>query len=356
MPYISSIRTAVPKYCYTQEEAIVFLTQKVDDLREKRKISVIFRRSGVKKRYSVLPDFNPKNGKSTLFDHHGDNVPLVEDRLEVFKSSSVQLLQEAANKLPANSLEGITDLITVSCTGMMSPGLEVKLVERFKLNDNVRRYPLNFMGCYGGMLAIRTAETICKSNPKAKVLIADVELTSLHFHIPQINDHIIANSLFADGAAVAIVSGEKPKIPALKITETVSKLILDGDKDMTWEITSKGFLMTLSSYVPALLEANLRGSLQNLFSQKLRAQDLNWAIHPGGPQILNKFAASMSISKDELQDSSEILQNYGNMSSATIFFILEKGMERYLRDSKTIFGAAFGPGLSIEAALFKPVD
>lgn len=355
MPYISSIKTAVPKYCYAQEDAASFLTQRVDDPKERKKINIIFRRSGVKTRYSVLPDFNPKNERWMLFDHPNDNVPLVESRLSIFKTSSIELLQEAGNKLPANSLNDITDLITVSCTGMMSPGLEIKLAEKLKLNSTIRRYPLNFMGCYGGMSALRMAETICRANPLAKVLIADVELTSIHYCIPKIDDHIIATSLFADGASVAIVSGEKPKTPSLQIIETATELMLDGQKDMTWEITSKGFLMTLSSYVPILLEANLKGCTENLFSQKLDPNELNWAIHPGGPRVLNKFASVVNVSKNAFRDSFEILENYGNMSSVTIFFIMEKAWNRYFREGKSILGAAFGPGLSMEAGLFKPV-
>ena len=355
MPYIIHIATAVPAYNYSQIELTAYFKARVSDPIAHKKIALIFRRSGVEQRHSVLPDFKLEAANPILFHPQNHYTAPVEQRLALFKTEAVNLIASALADLPPAALHDLTDLITVSCTGLEAPGLEIQLAERLGLKASTRLHTVNFRGCYGGLVALRTAELICKANPKAKVLIADVELSTLHFQVPETDDDMISSSLFSDGAAVVLVTGEAPSTPALELLETANQLILNGQEDMSWQIQSNGFRMRLSNDVPALLEADLKENFKNLFDQPLETDLLNWAIHPGGPKILERFAASVGIEREELADSFDVLKSYGNMSSATIFFILKHGFPRYIRESKSIFAAAFGPGLTMEAALLKPI-
>lgn len=353
MPYITHLATAVPAYNYSQEDLIDYFKARVSETSLQKKINLIFRRGGVKERYSVLPDFKTSN--PILFSEENHYTAAVEKRLCIFRTEAVHLIEKALADLPPTILDGLTDLITVSCTGLEAPGLEIQLVEHLALKPTIRLHTVNFRGCYGGLVALRTAELICKANPEARVLIADVELSTLHFQVPQTDDDIITSSLFSDGAAVALVTGARPQMPALAITATASRLILNGKTDMSWQIRAAGFKMQLSNYVPALLEADLKANFKNLFKTPIKINSLNWAIHPGGPKILDRFAVSVGIERKELADSFGILEFYGNMSSATIFFILKSSFARYICEAKPIFAAAFGPGLTMEAALLKPI-
>ena len=355
MPYISHIATAVPTYCYSQECLLTYFKARLSAVKARKKIALIFRRSGVNQRYSILPDFKPQTSDFMLFKAENNYTNSVQKRLEMFNTAALNLIKAAVNELPNKLLDGVTDLITVSCTGLQSPGLEIKVLEQLDLDPSIKLHTVNFRGCYGGMVALRIADLICKANSQAKILITDVELSTLHFQIPRTDDDMISSALFGDGAALALVTAQKPPSPALDLIATASRVILKGQKDMSWQIHADGFKMSLSSYVPELLELDLRDNLQKLFGQPLKTADLNWAIHPGGPRILDRFAASVGISCEHLNDSFKILSDYGNLSSATIFFILQHGMKRYTQHGKLIFTAAFGPGLTIEAALLKPI-
>lgn len=353
MTYITSIGLATPPFRYHQDELITYMQEQTQDPTQKKKTSVLFTKSQIQYRHSVLPDFGLQPQQNLLFNVEEPGEPLVEKRMEVFKNTAVDLVVSAIQDCMATEEENtITDLITVTCTGMMAPGLDIKLMEKLNLMSTVNRYSVNFMGCHAGFQALRMAENICKNNPDAKVLIADVELCTLHFRKPNTDDQIVANSLFADGAAAVIVSGKPGDNPCLKLKETANRVILNGQNDMAWDICSDGFLMSLSSYVPDLLGADLKNSFEGLFQSEIEKETLNWAIHPGGPKILQKFAENVEIPFDKLNSSLEVLQNYGNMSSCTIFFILKNNWEALINDRKPIVAAGFGPGLTMEAALF----
>lgn len=352
MTYITSIGLAVPSFRYHQNELISYMQEQTHDPAQKKKTSILFTKSKIQYRHSVLPDFGLQPKSTLLFNVEEPYEPLVEKRMQVFKNTAVDLVTEAIqNCISEEEENSITDVITVTCTGMMAPGIDIKLIEKLNLNPSLNRYSVNFMGCHAGFQALRMAENICKGNPNAKVLIADVELCTLHFRKPKTDDQIVSNSLFADGAAAVLVSGKPSEKPCLQLKETANKVILKGQQDMSWDICSDGFLMSLSSYVPDLLGADLKESFNGLFNATFEKENLNWAIHPGGPKILEKFAESVGIASEKLNSSLEILQNYGNMSSCTIFFILKKNWETLLTDRKPILAAGFGPGLTMEAAL-----
>jgi predicted naringenin-chalcone synthase len=207
------------------------------------------------------------------------------------------------------------------------------------------------MGCNAAILALNSADSICNSIPKSKVLIVCLELCSIHFQKNYTDDYILSSALFGDGCAAVLVESNKSELPyyeGLKIKSFNSLLIHKGSQEMAWQITEKGFIMNLSSYVSELINGSLKEFLQSISLDK-RLID-HWAIHPGGKKILDDFSETLGLDKKVLQHSYDVLRKYGNMSSATVLFVLKQVIESNITSKKdeTIFSAAFGPGLSIE--------
>jgi predicted naringenin-chalcone synthase len=209
------------------------------------------------------------------------------------------------------------------------------------------------MGCYAAIHALKTADVICQTDKQAKVLIVCTELCTLHFQREPSIDNIASSLLFADGSAAAVVTSDEHPLKGLRLDGFYSEVIPKGKKDMAWELSSTGFLMTLSSYIPDLLEedfSQLTG--RALARYGLTQQDIsNWCIHPGGKKILETVHKTLLFQSNELQASYDVLQQYGNMSSPSILFVLKKMLPTLLHNhhpKEHLFGAAFGPGLTME--------
>ncbi len=355
MSRIVSIGTAIPYYKYSQDEILEFMVAAMptEAIKERRLLSYIFRKSGIANRYSVLPDFNVNTEAADLFGSEGSLIPSVEDRMQVFNQCAPKLLIKAIDKcLHDIDRKTITHIITVSCTGLAAPGLDVELTDQLGLSDTVERSAVNFMGCHGGFHAMRQAFYICSHYPKANVLIADVELSTIHFQKNTSSDEMLANTLFADGAAAVLVSGEESVYDSdVCISDFHSKLVLKGKSAMAWEVSSQGFLMNLSTQVPALISDDFDQVLKPIFEDSLQGYDKSeviWAFHPGGIRVLDSITKIAGITKEQIQTSYRILEQYGNMSSCTIFFILEQLMQEITSSKKPVVAAGFGPGLSME--------
>jgi predicted naringenin-chalcone synthase len=209
------------------------------------------------------------------------------------------------------------------------------------------------MGCYAAVHALKIADAICKSKPNACVLIVCVELCTLHFQKNKNYDNLTANAIFADGAAACLMVNDElastVSTPKMRLMSFYSEVHVSGKKDMAWQLSSTGFLMTLSAYIPQLVESNMEDLVDNALAHAgLNKPDIGyWAIHPGGRKILEATENKLGISKTDLQRSYDVLKQCGNMSSATILFVLKEFLNE--RDIKgNIFGAAFGPGLTLE--------
>jgi len=240
--------------------------------------------------------------------------------------------------------ESLTHLILVSCTGMVAPGVELQLMEKLGLGDDVERYCIHFMGCYAAFTGLKLADKIVRAEPEAKVLVVSVELCTLHFQKEYSDDNILANSLFGDGAAAALVMNSEK---GLLINSYLSQVLREGERDMAWGIGDFGFEMKLSKYIPALLDKGIT-ELKEAFEKKFRLSKIqNFAIHPGGKQILQKVQEAFSLPPEINFHASEVLRQFGNMSSATILFVLD----RMMKDSNVegeILSMGFGPGLTLE--------
>ncbi len=359
---ILSIGTAVPANKISQElHHSILESANGLDRQEKLLLRKVYRGSGIESRYSVLGEFGGEDRPENLIFHpaSANGQTGISARMKLFDDYAVNLGEEAVNKCLSKSgfkSESVTHLITFSCTGMSAPGLDIQLVERLGLKRNVERTCINFMGCYAAINAIKTANYIVCADPSAIVMLCGVELCTLHYRKSTIYDQMIANALFADGAAAALItSAENAKgYPGFAIGKFYSEFEPAGSDDMAWRISEFGFDIRLSTYVPALIRENIGRLLGKLFiSSGIKKSQIDWfAIHPGGVKILEACENALNISKEENLFSYEVLRNYGNMSSVTILFVLEKYFKMINENpGKRLLACAFGPGLTLESML-----
>ena len=356
MADIVSIATAVPQYCHRQNDILTFM-QEAYQLGEtdKRKLAFLYHRSDIKTRYSVVPDYSNVEERTFIPDNKQEPFPNIDQRMEMYGRHALPLAVEAITKCLNSKMATaeITHLITVSCTGMSAPGLDLELVEALALPPDIYRTSVNFMGCYAAIHAMKMAGMICNANPvTANVMIVCVELCTLHFQKEFNMDSAASSLLFADGAAAILISNKPTRSHTLKLKGFYSHVDFKGKNDMSWKLSSKGFLMTLSSYVPQLIQADIATLVENALKQHdIPVSDIShWCIHPGGKAILDAIQKQLALSADSMEYSKAVLAGYGNMSSATILFVLKNMMDALESDDKNanIFGVAFGPGLTME--------
>ena len=317
-----------------------------------RKLTYLYNHSGIKKRYSVIEDYGISSSHLFIPKEKEAPFPSLEKRMEVYDRESVKLSLTAVRKCLHNIIlpQQITHLITVSCTGMSAPGLDLALLQEMELSPNIFRTSINFMGCYAAIHALKIAKMICDTSPESNVLIVCTELCTLHFQKEFTEDNAASSLLFADGSAAVLVSNVITNANALKLNGFYSHVAIKGKSDMSWQLSSKGFLMTLSSYVPQLIQEDIH-MLVNMAVKKfdLSLTDItHWCIHPGGKRILDVIQKKLELPEEALSHSRNILSNYGNMSSPTVLFVLKEMMDSLNRLPARILGMAFGPGLTME--------
>ena len=359
MSKIVSIGTAVPEYRHEQEKIFEFMSRvyAINET-EKRKLRFLYKHSGIQTRYSVLDDYSLPASEWKFFipTENLEPFPSLEKRMRSFREHAAQLSLKAIDDCLGNLKDQkITHLVTVSCTGMSAPGLDLELIELLNLPSTTWRTSINFMGCYAAIHALKLADVICKSDPKANVLIVCVELCTLHFQKKYTPDNISSGILFSDGAAAILVSGNKD-MSGMGIDHFYSSVSFKSKQEMVWELSSTGFLLTLSGYIPELIEEDFNSIVNECLQETNLGKDdiSHWCIHPGGKKILEAVHKSLAFTNGQLQHCYDVLNNYGNMSSPTILFVLKR-IQQELNDRKSdgdqsgkIFGAAFGPGLTIE--------
>lgn len=353
MSYISAIETAVPEHCYSQQQLTSFYAASTNDISDQRKIKIVASKTGIEHRYSVIGDFDKQYTDYVFFPANSSLLPepTLSVRMDWYKRHATELSLTAIRKIKDFDTvkSTITHLITVTCTGLFAPGLDVELIRELNLNSSVQRSSVNFMGCNAAVIALKNADAICRSTPDARVLVVCTELCTIHFQKRYNEDYLLSNLLFGDGAAAVLVNGAPEKEPSfnVKMKQFDSLILHNGYQDMAWQLSETGFIMNLSSYVPGLISGNIAAMLKEI---SLDADSVDhWAIHPGGKRILDDFAGALNLNVSRLAASYDVLKNYGNMSSPTILFVLKQVIESSTGQSgERIFTAAFGPGLSIE--------
>ena len=358
MSKITSIATSVPSYRHDQKDILSFM-QNVYAMNEvdKRKLKFLYHQSAINTRYSVLPDYSLNAGDWEFYpaSENLEPFPNLELRMKWFNKTAPALTVEAIEKCIENKItkEEITHLITVSCTGISAPGLDLQVMEAMELPPDIFRTSINFMGCYAAIHGLKLADAFCTSDKNAKVVVVCTELCTLHFQKENTMDNIASSLLFGDGCAAVLVTSNDNKEEGLRINNFYSEVAFKGKEDMSWELSSSGFLMTLSGYVPDLIEEDFNKLLTNALGySKLNKEDIShWCIHPGGKKILSAIQKQLHLSDDDMRFSKSILSRYGNMSSPTVLFVLKEILDNLDNEPANIFGTAFGPGLTMETFL-----
>jgi len=357
MPFIQQISTAVPNEAIEQNDIANFMVKGMKlNAEEERKLRAVFRLSGIKSRHSVIPDYQYEDDSKWNF------YPPVSSEKDVSTMERMQLFQKTAFPLMEQALvpvfdkhdrQTFTHLITVSCTGMYAPGMDIQLIKSYELSPFIERTSIQFMGCFAAINALKTANHICKSDENAKVLIVCLELCTIHFQSNYSEDNLLANTIFGDGAAGVVVSN---KAEGAKFSIEGFKSLVDGnsENEMAWHIGNHGFEMKLSAYVPDVIESKIKELADQLIENyKLSFDDIHhFAIHPGGKRILEAVEKGLSLNAEVNEIAFEVFQKYGNMSSPTILFVLEELANKAQAGERTL-GFAFGPGLSMESILLK---
>jgi predicted naringenin-chalcone synthase len=284
-----------------------------------------------------------------------DRGPTTSQRMSHYAEHAPPLAISACRKALANSdvaAGGFTHLVTVSCTGFLAPGIDRHLIDQLELPATIERTHVGYMGCHGALNGLRVARSFTAANPQAQVLLCAVELCTMHYHYSWEPTKVVANALFADGAGALVgVPVAAGAANAWRVTGSGSCLIPGSADAMTWTVGDHGFEMGLAKTVPGLLARHVRPWLERwLASQGLALSEVrSWAVHPGGPKILGAIEEGLGLEKHDLDVPRAILAEYGNMSSPTILFILER--LRALEAPRPCVAVGFGPGLVAEAAL-----
>jgi predicted naringenin-chalcone synthase len=363
---ISGIGTALPPFSITQEAMAAFSQPLCcEDINQAELSQLIFAHSGVRRRHSVLLSedclelpvpqaFYPDAGRG--------RGPTTGRRMQEYEASAPPLAIAASQTALADSglaPADVTHVVSVSCTGFTAPGIDMALVAGLGLKPTVERTHVGFMGCHGAINGLKVARGCLGAEPDGRVLVCCVELCTLHFYMDWDPEKIVANALFADGAAAVVC--ETAADPGRDRTKAADNWRLaavgtvripDSATAMSWRIGDFGFEMGLSRRIPELIGLHLRSWLQGwLDRQGLALADVaSWAVHPGGPKILDAVELALSLPASALEHSRTVLAEHGNMSSPTVLFILDR--LRRQNAPRPCVALGFGPGMVVEAALF----
>jgi predicted naringenin-chalcone synthase len=363
-PRIQAIGTANPVHKISQDLHYSILESANGMSREEQLVlRKIYSRSGIQHRHSVLSEFSsPDTAENIIFHPSGkyENTS-VSKRMKIYEQYAADLCTKAAEdcfaQLPNFDKTSITHLISFSCTGMYAPGIDIQLVETLQLNRSVERTCINFMGCYAAINALKTAYHIVRSQPDAVVMLAGVELCSIHYQKNSDPNQVVANALFGDGAAVTIVSasaGNEAQTGYI-LKNFYAEFEQSASNDMVWRIGDSGFDLRLTPEVPNVVKENIEPLLQKLFAKTGLTKDdiAYYAIHPGGMKILEACEQALDITKQQNEVPYHILNDYGNMSSVTILFVLKEYLKQLTATDKgkNMLACAFGPGITMESMI-----
>jgi alpha-pyrone synthase len=318
---------------------------RIEDRRTATLFARMADRSGIDKRWSVLA---PEPGSRQIDPggfYHGIS-PTTARRMAIYAEEAPTLALEAIGRL--GPIAGVTHLVVASCTGFVAPGIDQIIAARLGLPASIERTLVGFMGCYAGVAALRTAHHIVRSEPAAKVLVVAVELCTLHLQHDVRIEPLLAMLQFGDGAAAAIVSAEPV---GLAITRTFSAALPDSADMIRWDIGDTGFIMTLAGAVPGRIADALAEPATRIATIGDTPVD-GWAVHAGGRSVLDAVERALELPDDALAESRAVLADKGNMSSATLLFVLDRLIRSGHRTGNGV-ALAFGPGMAAEGFGFR---
>lgn len=358
MPKICSVGLGIPKYKITQEKAMEFANHLFSNtFKDIKRLLKVFENGEIKSRYIA------KNLKWYGQDHSfaEKNNAFIDESIELGVKAITNCLLGDSSSIQMDYSE-VDAFITICTTGLSTPSIEAKIMNRLPFRTDIKRIPIWGLGCAGGASGLSRAYEYCLAYPKAKVIILAIELCSLTF---QKDDHsksnLIGTSLFADGAACVLVVGDEykqineQKSPLPSIYATSSCLMKDSLDVMGWEVKSDGLHVIFSKDIPTIVEKWLKPNIENfLQNYQLKISDISQLIaHPGGKKVLTAYENALNLSPLITEDARKILSQFGNMSSPTIFFVLKRMLEKDIQEGEWGLALALGPGFSSEQLLMR---
>jgi predicted naringenin-chalcone synthase len=356
-----SIGTAVPTHRISQIDALdLMLEWHQPEPELARRLRFLYRRSQIDTRYTCCPYmYAPLLSVSRADDPSAWSKLSTQQRMQVYETESVDLAETAAQRaLDAQSLftpADVTHLIVITCTGFVAPGPDLLLLERLGLRPDVHRLQIGFMGCNAVLNGLQTADSICRSDPAAVVLLVSVELCTLHFQPSPTEENLIITSLFGDGAAATVLSRTETRAAPCRIGPFASHVYAQTRDSISWRIEDQGFHMGLG-----LSNAkDLRPLVPEFVNGFLQAHEWQqshiglWAVHPGGRAILDTCERALGLSSEALSSSRAVLRNYGNMSSPSVLFVMQHLLNTPPSENDKGLTLAFGPGISLEGMLWQ---
>ncbi len=351
--HINRIGTAVPKFD-VHDAFVQYARTCIAEPKRRAVFDRLVSMAGISRRYAVIPPAeDPTRGTvDGLGLYRRGAFPGTDERMRLYERHAPDLAVAAVEKLDLGSqVKAITHVIVTSCTGMYAPGLDFDVIQRCGLDPSVERTMVGFMGCYAAINGLKLARHIVRSTPSAHVLLLDVELCSLHLQDTSNIEELLSFLVFADGCAASVISAEPT---GLAIDRFYAAALPHTASLITWNVGSSGFDMHLSGRVPGAIAQALEATAPQIFKGAGPQSVDRWAVHPGGRSVLDAVQSGLCLSSEDMSISREVLDRHGNMSSATVMFVLESLMQRSQPGERGC-AMSFGPGLVAETMMFQTV-
>lgn len=347
--YINQITTAVPEYD-VHEKFVEFAPSLLDNERERQLLRRMAGKAQIEHRYSFLRPHPEAKG----FDADGfyklGAFPDTQTRMRFYEQHALGLAKRSFDQLGlAEHADEITHLILTTCTGFYAPGIDLQLIEHYGLKASVERTVIGFMGCNAALNALKLSRHIVRSEPSSKVAILNLELCTIHLQETDNLEQLLSFLIFADGCSTSIVSATPMGI---ELQDFTSAIMPNSADQITWHIGDLGFDMVLMGQVPSTIMRGLPYSLKCILGGQKPENMEHWAVHPGGRTILDAVQKSIGLPNEMLRQSRDVLRRFGNMSSATVMFVLKEMLNPGTKQGRGC-AMAFGPGLTAESMLFQ---
>ncbi len=346
--YLQRIATAVPDHDIHQS-FVDFAAEMLVDPRARSIFQRLVAKSDIRHRYSCLRGDKSTSGfaADAYSFYASGRFPTTAERMKVFEAAAPVLARRALDRLALVEMERsrIGHVIVTCCTGFYAPGIDFDILDNLGLPDSTERTFVGFMGCYAAINALKLARHIVRSQPGSCVLIVNLELCTLHFHESQDLGEVLSFLLFSDGCSASLVGSEAKGFAI----DSFHSFRIENSRDMiTWRVGDMGFDMFLSTQIPAQIAKAMREHASEIADG--RNIDM-WAVHPGGRAVLDAVEDGLALAPESLHASRCILSRFGNMSSATVMFVLEQLMQQ-AQPGRQGCALGFGPGVAAEIMRF----
>ena len=364
-PFILGMGTANPPNATDQMHSAETLISLLGvDGKVAERLRRIYANSGIKTRHGVFSTAEQVWTGTRRANLEPGEKALMEERNYLYMEEAQKVAYQSCTRAIEHwggDRSRITHVLSVSCTGTCVPGIEFRMAQQLGLSPTTERLSINFMGCFGGLSGLKTAKALAEEDPSRRILVVCTELCSLHFSPDLRTDNIVGGAIFADGSAAAIVGGNPTddEVPMFELARTASVFIPDSADKMAWDLGDYGWKLGLSPDIPELLCSNIRPFCRHLIGDRgISFEECHWPLHPGGKAIVEAIERTCKLERSQTQATWDVLADNGNMSSCTILFVLKRLAEQLQEHGpshKWAVTLAFGPGLSMEGILCRPV-